>query len=505
MAHFNLYIFFVMLTDRFADFLIIIEEVNTQRATNKDHRNQCCCLDAFRSCRAGAVHTLTQQQRADHNHKALAQLIGKVTGSQEHTGTVLAGLNGIILGKIGEHGGGDDIGDGNRHGNHQTDHDGECRSADQTDHEAVTENSGIQQHIGDACTQQHGLLAHLPGQDIHQGVCTHAHTDGDYRNDGHPYIRQRQQIGNIVNLGSIKEGECHPHDQITDGDDGEVFIGEDSLQRLANGLAVGLGLDEVLLLDYKGRDQRSHSTCGAADNEGNPQRPDLGNAGIHQNTLEHGGAEYQSIGNHIEEAVEGVQQHTLPGLRHDFRLQSRVGNVIEGGEQIVQDQQYAYPHSVHIAGAVHRREENQQAAHTVRDGTPAHEGNASTQLVGAFIRQIGNPGVGDGIHHGADATDDRHDQRCVQEESGQRGIAVCGDEECQKIGGHNAADNAPGKVAHAQRHNLSVGQFFHESLSFFLLFLLLYNISQGKQPLFTVYFRGSLQIFPDWQDPIDLY
>ena len=73
--------------------------------------------------------------------------------------------------------------------------------------------------------------------------------------------------------------------------------------------------------------------------EGDPQSPDLGNAGIHQDALEHRRAEHQGIGDHIEEAVEGIQQHTLAGFRHDLCLQRREGDIIKGREQIVQDQQ----------------------------------------------------------------------------------------------------------------------------------------------------------------------
>ena len=63
----------------------------------------------------------------------------------------------------------------------------------------------------------------------------------------------------------------------------------------------------------------------------------------HEHTLGHGGAEYQRVGNDIEQAVNGVQEYTALGLGDDLRLKCRIGNVVKGGEQIVQDQQHAHP------------------------------------------------------------------------------------------------------------------------------------------------------------------
>ena len=90
-----------------------------------------------------------------------------------------------------------------------------------------------------------------------------------------------------------------------------------------------------------------------------------------------------------------------------------MGNIIESGEQIIEDQQCTHPNGIDIAGSVYRWEEDQQAAHAVRNGAPTHKGNAATQLVSAFICQIGNPGIGDGIHHSADTAYDSHDQRRI--------------------------------------------------------------------------------------------
>ena len=74
----------------------------------------------------------------------------------------------------------------------------------------------------------------------------------------------------------------------------------------------------------------------------------------------------------------------------------------------------------------------------------------------AVIRQVSNPGVGDGIHDGADTTDDCHDEGCVEEKLGQSGVCVGGNEEGQKISGNDTVDQTSCKVAHAQGDDLAV-------------------------------------------------
>ena len=180
------------------DLLIIIEEVDTQSACHEDAGYQCRCLHTFRSRCTGAVGTLAQQQSAGNDHDRLAQLIGKVAGCQEHTCPVFAGFDGIILGKVRKHRGRDDIGDGNGHGNTEADDDGESRTADEGDHRFIAVDTAVQAYIGNAGTQQQGLLAHLPGQHIHQRIGADTHTDG---NDGDDDVYRAPCGGQIEPAG----------------------------------------------------------------------------------------------------------------------------------------------------------------------------------------------------------------------------------------------------------------------------------------------------------------
>ena len=198
----------------------------------------------------------------------------------------MAGLDGVVLGQVREHGGGDDIGDGDGHGDAEADDQGEALAADEADDRLVIVDTEVQQHIGDAGTQQQGLFAKLPGQDVYQRIGTYTHADGDDGDDGDPDIRQCQKIRDVVDLGGVEEGEGHPHDQVTDGDDGEILIGEDGLQGLTQRLGVGFGHDVVLLPDHKGGNQRGNGAAHTADDEGNPQGPDFRDAGAHEHPLE---------------------------------------------------------------------------------------------------------------------------------------------------------------------------------------------------------------------------
>jgi len=458
--------FLVCLADGGHDLLVVIEEIDAQSAAYEDAGYQSSGLDALGGGGTGAVGTLAQQQRAGDDYDALAQLIGKVAGSQEHAGPVLAGLDGIILGKVCEHGGGDDIGNGDGHGDDQTDEDGEGRTADGTDDQLVAVDRAVEQHIGDAGTQEHGLLAHLPGQDIHQRIGAHTHTDGNNGDDGDPHIRQGQKIRNVVDLGRVEEGKGNPHHQIADGNDGEIAVAENSLQRLAQRLRIGLLADVVLFPDGQCGNHGRDSAANAAHDKGDPQGPDLADASAHQHALGHGSAEHQGIRDNIEQAVDGIEEHPAFRLGDDLRLKGRIRNVIQRGEQIIQNQQNADPDGIEDAGTVYRREEDHQAAKTVRNGAPAHEGDSSAQSVLAVIGQVRDPGVRNGIHDGADAPDNRHHQGGVQKELGQSGIRLGGNEEGQKIGGDDAVDHTAGKVAHAEGKNLGSRQFFHASISF---------------------------------------
>ena len=73
--------------DGSGDLFVIVEEVDAQCTGNENTGNQRGGLDTLGSCRAGTVSTLTQQQGADDGHDALAQLVDKIPGSQEQTGT----------------------------------------------------------------------------------------------------------------------------------------------------------------------------------------------------------------------------------------------------------------------------------------------------------------------------------------------------------------------------------------------------------------------------------
>ena len=138
----------------------------------------------------------------------------------------MAGLNGIILGQIRKHRCRNDIGDGDRHGDGQADHNGERLRADQGYNGLIVINGAVQADVYGTGTQQQRLLAHLSGQKIHQRVGGNTDSDGNDSDDGDPHIGQGQKIGDVVDLGGVKKGEGHPHDQIADGDDGEVGIGE---------------------------------------------------------------------------------------------------------------------------------------------------------------------------------------------------------------------------------------------------------------------------------------
>ena len=94
------------------------------------------------------------------------------------------------------------------------------------------------------------------------------------------------------------------------------------------------------------------------------------------------------------------------------------------------------------------------------------------------VRQIGHPGVGDGIHHGADAPDHRHHQGSLQEELRQGGVGIGGNEEGEQVSGDDAVDHAPGKITHAQCHDPSVGQRFHGSASLYFLSVNIFIIQE---------------------------
>ena len=121
---------FVVCLDRGCDFSVIVQEVNAHSAGYEDAGNQSSSLDTLAGGSTGTVGTLAQKGRAGDDHDGLAKLIGEVSGCQEHTGPVLTGLDGVILSKIGEHGCGNDVGNGDGHGDAEADNQREALAAD---------------------------------------------------------------------------------------------------------------------------------------------------------------------------------------------------------------------------------------------------------------------------------------------------------------------------------------------------------------------------------------
>lgn len=105
---------------------IVVEAVNRRGGGHEHHSHQ-----------SGPLHTLAgggacasaEQQRTGRGHHRLAQLVAEVPVRQEHSRPVLAGLDGVVLGQIGEHGRRDDIGDCDGKGDDQSNQDGEHRAA----------------------------------------------------------------------------------------------------------------------------------------------------------------------------------------------------------------------------------------------------------------------------------------------------------------------------------------------------------------------------------------
>ena len=157
-------VFVAVCLDGIGNLLVIVEEVDSQRTGYEDAGNQSGGLNTFTGGSAGAVGALAQQCCAGNDHDTLAQLVGEVSGGKEHTGTVLAGLDGIILGKIGKHGSGNDVGNRNGHSDEKADDQCKTLTGDSAYHKLVIVDAEVEQHVSNAGTDEQGLLAHISGR-----------------------------------------------------------------------------------------------------------------------------------------------------------------------------------------------------------------------------------------------------------------------------------------------------------------------------------------------------
>lgn len=86
------------------DFFVIVEAVYHHRERNEDHGHEGRLPDTGTGGGTGAVRAGAQQQRAGDNDHRLAQFVGKIASGKKHTRPILAGHDGVILGKIGKDG-----------------------------------------------------------------------------------------------------------------------------------------------------------------------------------------------------------------------------------------------------------------------------------------------------------------------------------------------------------------------------------------------------------------